>query len=132
MYWRNLLRCVPHCVVCIFYHVSVCVCVRVYVCVCMCVCIHAFVRARVCVCAHVYVYICVYSVVALCTVKSPEHIFSVLLQLLVILKNCLSCLIVVAAVTLDTLLYQHCLVLLYHCCDPNVALNLCAVDKYVL
>ena len=67
-----------------------CACVRVCVymclCVCMCVCIHAFVRACVCVCAHVYVYICVYSVVALCTVKSPEHIFSVLLQLLVILK----------------------------------------------
>ena len=132
MYWRNLLRCVPHCVVCIFYYVSVCVCVRVYVCTCVCVCVYMClcVCVRVCVPIYiwVYVYICVYSLVALCTVKSPEHIFSVLLQLLVILKNCLSSLIVVV----DTLLYQHCLMLLYHCCDPNVALNLCAVDKYVM
>ena len=112
----------------VFVYVCVCMCVRVCVYMCLCVCM------RVCVPIYiwVYVYICVYSLVALCTVKSPEHIFSVLLQLLVILKNCLSSLIVVAAVTLDTLLYQHCLVLLYHCCDPNVALNLCAVDKYVL
>ena len=110
----------------VFVYVCVCMCVRV--CVYMCLCVCACVRACVPIYIWVYVYICVYSLVALCTVKSPKHIFSVLLQLLVILKNCLSSLIVVV----DTLLYQHCLVLLYHCCDPNVALNLCAVDKYVL
>ena len=34
--------------------------------------------------------------------------------------------------TLDTLLYQYCLVLLYHCCDPDIALNLCTLLRYGL
>ena len=133
--------------VCLFVHVWRCVCVWVrpcaYVCVLvrkcvrMCVCVRTCVRTSVCVCVRVCTHLCMSVCICLWLLTgnfTPSQVtwahFLVLLHLLVILgiliklsysgsssKNIL---------TSDTLLYQHCLLLLYYGCDPNVVLNFCA------
>ena len=64
--------------------------------------------------------------------KSPEHASSVLVQLLAILRNLSdSGSSRDNLLTTDSLLDHLCSVLLYHCCDPDVAFNLCRLLRYV-
>ena len=64
--------------------------------------------------------------------KSPEHASSALVQLLAILRNLSdSGNSRDKLLTTDSLLDHLCSVLLYHCCDPDVAFNLCKLLRYV-
>ena len=64
--------------------------------------------------------------------KSPENASSVLVQLLAILRNLSdSGSSRDRLLATDSLLDYLCSVLLYHCCDPDVAFNLCRLLRYV-
>ena len=131
-----LCMCEGVCVcVCGCVHVRTCV----YACVSVCVCVCAYVRVyvRLCVCVRVCTHLCMSVCICLWLLTgnfTPSQVtwahFLVLLHLLVILRKLLKLSNIGSSskniLTLDTSLYRHCLLLLYHGCDPNVVLNFCA------
>ena len=129
--------------VCAWVHVCVCL-----VCAYMCTCMYMLVCVCVCVCMFIFVpyacnvvFLCLYAPVCMhitttycCSQpsKSPEHASSVLVQLMAILRNLSdSGSSRDKLLTTDSLLDHLCSVLLYHCCDPDVAFNLCRLLRYV-
>ena len=120
-------------------YVYVCVHVCAYVCVYVRVCVRTcvYVRVRMCVCVRVCTHLCMSVCICLWLLTgnfTPSQVtwahFLVLLHLLVILRTLIKLSNSGSSskniLTLDTLLYQHCLLLLYHGCDRNVVLNFCA------
>ena len=104
---------------CMYVDLCVCACVRACVCNVACLCLHA----------HVHMYVAVHTSQPS---KSPEYASSVLVQLLAILRNLSdSGSSRDKLLTTDSLLGHLCSVLLYHCCDPDVAFNLCRLLRYV-
>ena len=104
-----------------------------------CVCVLFFVPYAcnvvfLCLYAPAYAYLCNITTTYCCSQpsKSPEYASSVMVQLLAILiKLSDSGSSRDKLLTTDSLLDHLCSVLLYHCCDPDVAFSLCRLLRYV-